>query len=676
MSKVATIDFELRSQSNVKVVGSWKYSIDPTTSPICLAYAFDDDPVQLWTPALGDPEDLFDHIKAGGMVEAFNAGFERNIWSNIMVPRFGWVPIPFESWRCSSAMSAAFALPHSLGEAGKAIGAPIKKDPEGHSTMLRVSRPRKPSKHNPDVWNFKRKDLVETYEYCKTDVEAERSLGRVVPALSPFELEVWRLDQRINERGIYIDRESIELILERVEELERESLLRFAEITDGLVETPGQVVKIKEFAHLKGVFIPDTQKETILEWFEKDLVEDRDVAELLRLRLFFGKAAVKKYQTMINNLDPRDNRIRDTLIYHGAHTGRWTGRRVQTQNLFRSETKDDALIEYSFEVIRRRDWSTLSLIYGNEMSAFASLTRSVFIATPGFELFVADYSSVETCFLFWLTDDLEPLAEIKAGRDIYRVQAAQVFGIDYDEVNENQRQFGKKLILGLGYGMGDDTFLDECIDAGINLDPEFIRWSHLKYREIHSAVVQFWKHVERTFKQTLEDGQSRELKRLVFSRRGRRMRITLPSGRRLNYHETKIRLTKKRFKIKEKIYNEDTEQVETVVVGEEWREVEQIEHSGVDTKTGKWIRQTTYGAKLVENIVQGGCRDLMSYAMPLIWSEGYRILWTSHDEVISEREIGKGNLDRYCDIMSQIPKWAEGCPIRSDGYTARRYKKG
>ena len=46
-------DIETRSTVSLKKVGAHKYAADATTEVLCVAYAVDDQPVQLWLP--GDP---------------------------------------------------------------------------------------------------------------------------------------------------------------------------------------------------------------------------------------------------------------------------------------------------------------------------------------------------------------------------------------------------------------------------------------------------------------------------------------------------------------------------------------------------------------------------------------------------------------------------------------------
>ncbi len=686
MSKVATIDFELRSRLNVKDVGSARYASDPTTSVVCLCYEIDGGPVKLWVPDCfdDDPEDLLDHIRGGGIVEAHNVGFERSVWSEQMVKRYGFPEVPFENWDCTSARSSAVGLPPKLETLGNVLDLNKKKNMDGHSKMLSVARPKLPRKNDPRyfdvdpseiVWNTKPEDLSVVYSYCKDDVRSERELSRVVPPLSEFERRVWLLDQKANDRGITIDRKAVDIILEKINEMEEENLPRFGEITDGEVTKPGQFAKIKQWINDQGVPIPNTQAETVESFLAKPDLPD-DVRELLELRVMFGGAAVKKYKKMVASMGD-DNRVRDTLVYCGAQrTGRWSGRRVQPQNLFRSHTSGDSLIRASFDALYAKRWDVLEIIYGDLMSAFASLTRSVLIPSPGFDMFVADFSSVETCFLFWIADDVDAVNDILAGRDVYKTMASTVFGKRYEDVDKSERQFGKKLILGLGYGMGPDTFIENCIAEGTDLDPEFIRNAVRLYREIHKPVVVLWRKLDRAFKKCLSTGQSVSVAdgRLTLRSEGDKITLELPSGRRLYYWGARLVPRKKKFRKTKKVRDEKTGKLRTVADGFETKIVEVVKVKGVGP-AGNFIWKETYGSKIVENLVQAGCRDLMSFSMLNVDAEGYSLLWTSHDEIISERPKGEGSLSSYCDIMSTPPKWYNG-PINADGFRGDRYKKG
>lgn len=98
---------------------------------------------------------------------------------------------------------------------------------------------------------------------------------------------------------------------------------------------------------------------------------------------------------------------------------------------------------------------------------------------------------------------------------------------------------------------------------------------------------------------------------------------------------------------------------------------DRIFYAGVDSNK-KWAVMDTYGAKLVENIVQGIARVILLYAMQNL--SDYRIVAHVHDEIIIEAEKNV-SVESICKIMSQTPEWAEGLLLHADGYECDFYMK-
>lgn len=137
------IDYETKAYLNLKKVGVYKYTKHPLTDILCMGFAFDDKPVDIWTPEFPWPEEINEHIKSGFPIYAHNAQFERLVTQNIAVPRYGCHPVKLEQWYCTAAMAAAMALPRSLEGLGEALELPIQKDMAGSRHMLRMTKPRK-----------------------------------------------------------------------------------------------------------------------------------------------------------------------------------------------------------------------------------------------------------------------------------------------------------------------------------------------------------------------------------------------------------------------------------------------------------------------------------------------------------------------------------------------------
>ena len=357
----ATVDFETRSACSLKTAGSWRYSLDPSTEVLCLAFHlpnWPDDRVELWHPsfpALGIAEagdeslyvDLFMHVLGGGLVEAHNAWFERGIWTNICLD-LGWPVIKSHQWRCSAAKAAAHSLPRSLDDAAAALGLSIRKDAAGSKVMMKMNKPRKPRKKEREagvqglLW-WETPDLFATlWEYCKQDVRAEVALSAALPNLSTSEQELYELDQTINERGFALDRPAIGQALILIEVETTRLNLELASLTQGQVTKATQRAKLTSWLKGEGVFLPDTTAETVEAYLSPESREPivgpaRRALEILQS---LGKASTAKYQAMQNWICP-DNRVHGGLLFHGASTGRWTGAGVQPHNFPKGIWKDE-----------------------------------------------------------------------------------------------------------------------------------------------------------------------------------------------------------------------------------------------------------------------------------------------------------------------------------------------
>ena len=165
------------------------------------------------------------------------------------------------------------------------------------------------------------------------------------------------------------------------------------------------------------------------------------------------------------------------------------------------------------------------------------------------------------------------------------------------------------------------------------------------WRKANSKIVKLWYDVEQAAKDAIRDGTISKSHDLKFECRGGMMYITLPSGRRLSY--VRPRIGQNRFG------------------------GESIEYMGMDI-TRHWGIVETFGGKMVENCVQAISRDILCHAMSQLRS--YRICAHIHDEVVIECPMDT-NADEICKLMATVPAWAEGLPLRADGYECEFYRK-
>ena len=643
------IDFETYSEADLKKVGAFKYAEHASTEILCLAYNFHEDLTKtyLWTPECGElPEDLFRAIEQGEKIEAHNAPFEWAIW-NIVGLKYGFPVLPLKQLYCSAAKGAAHAMPRALGALAEALCVPVQKNKEGHRIMLQLSKPRKPSKNDPSTRHndFEKYELL--YEYCETDVMAEKACSHVVPELSPMERNVWVLDQIINQRGIYCDVELCKVAIDFAGTFQTKLLKELEELTNGEVKTARQIAKFGAWLNEHGVNLPNLQAATV-----EAALEDKTITGKgrrgLEIRKHLSKSSISKFEAMVR-MAGNDDRIRGTMLYHGASTGRFSGRGIQPQNFIRGTVAD---LETLFNVIEERDLELFEMLYENPMDALASATRGMLRAAPGHDLIAGDYSAIEARALFWLAGCPQGLEVFERGEDIYKDMAGSIHKIKIEPVTKAQRQLGKQAILGLGYGMGKPKFIETCHNYKIDVHKDLASAAVDAYRSRYYQVPDYWKGVEAAALKAVRTRGVVKYKTIKWGVKGRWLYCQLPSTRKLAFYDPKIR------------------QVAT-----EWGGKPTLTFMGVNSVTQKWERQKTYGGKLVENITQAVARDLMVNSMFEVEKENYKIVLTVHDEIVSEVPKDFGSIEEFEKIMERLPVWAKGFPMKAEAWQAERFRK-
>lgn len=713
---IVTMDFETRSACDLKKTGPWVYAQHPTTQIMCLAYRINKEKPRLWHmahPKLGiaeslPPKKLFAAIKTGALVECHNAFFERSIWVNICVKKMGWPKIDHDQWRCTAALAASRSLPRALEKAVKVMHLPIEKDMEGNRLMMKMSKPRKrTAKEIKQLkalgmdweslsWHENVKDCRRLWNYCVKDVLAECALSDRLGHLNKRELKIWKLDQAINERGIYCDREMAKSALVLAGKTAALLNKELEEITD--IPKASRRAQIKQWLSEKeGIDLPDTKGET-LDLYLKDPEISKTISKrakrVIKIVRSVNRTSTAKYQAMILRMS-NDNRIRDTVMYFGAHSGRWSGKGVQPHNFPRGNIKN---MEEACALILEEEPNSayIQCIYGDVMEHLSFSLRGALTAAPGYELYTADFAAIEARVVFWLARAHSALRIFERGDDIYCDFAKTIYRRTIDkEKDPNERQMGKQSILGLGFGMGFCKFLitlrkynisftraevekivpdyhkikawvlkegkaqvSKAKDLNLTSDlPELVLCKYVVdvYRKTYVEIPSLWKAQESAaIAAVLSPGRRVSCGLVSWWVEDDFLICKLPSGRYLYYRQPRVSIQKNQW----------------------GGEKQTLSYMGVDSDTKKWGRVFTYGGKLVENIVQGIARDLMAWAMLRIDRTGvYKLVLTVHDELIAEAKKGLGNIAEYARIIKKVPKWAKGCPIDCDAKVMHRYKK-
>lgn len=720
-SKRVTLDFETRSSANLKKVGAYKYSLDLSTMPTCLAvklrgkrpYLLEFQDINRPWQKLPKPfrkkwEKL---IEQGYLFVAHNAFFERCIYENIMVKQYGWPQIPVRSWRCTAAKAAACALPRSLEGAGIALDLRVQKDRRGYAAMMATCKPTKswnawrtandkvqsgvritaatrkkalkaePPKfleyeHGPQIWET-------LYQYCRIDVEAEEALDDALPDLIPEEQEIWHLNQRLNWRGLRIDIPTVEKIVGIMDAESKLKLKELDTLTMGLVTKPGARQSILDFLALEDIVLPDIKAKTIEDFLASDRVTG-DMRRLLEIRKALSKASTKKYQGMLDRAWI-DDRIRDILLFHGASTGRDTGTGVQPHNFPRGAIYVDKNRPYAaVENVAECDVELLKILYGDSLSiVFSSILRNMIIPSDGFELFVADFSKIEVAVLWWTARNWAGLEILKAGRDPYIYQAAVNLEKTYEEVERavnaeekwalDARQLGKAQIVGCGFGMAWKKFKTAAHEMyRLDLTSKQSVVAVKNYRTQNEAVPVLWRAYEDAAIEAVETKRNVKAGRCEFECFKGFLWIKLPSGRRLAYRKPRIVWTTLQYDVlvvDEKTGKETIEQ-------RTGKPRKTIEFWGLAPNKKDLRLERTWGGTLTENIIQAIARDLMMPGMLRLEAIGYVPLFMAHDEGICEKKKNTGNLEVFTKELCRRPLWAdENLPLDAKGWVGPRYRK-
>jgi DNA polymerase len=344
---ITHIDFETRGIVELKKTGVHVYADHPDTDAWCMAYAIDDGPVKLWKMWEPFPAD----IDMNTTFMAHNAVFELAIWNRIMVPRYGWPQLKASQCLCTMAMAYAMALPGSLENAAAALGLEIRKDMEGRNLMMRMAKPRRVEKDGTLIWWDDESRMQRLYEYCIQDVEVERELEKRLLQLTPEEQQLWLLDYEINERGIAVDVPTIDRALQIVDVLKEWADEEIYRLTRGTVKSCSQVAVLTAWIESQGVMVDGLAKADVTELLSRDDLP-ADVRRALELRRDASKSSTAKLKAMRESASA-DGRVRGTMQYHAASTGRWGGRRMQPHNMPRP-VLDQPIIEQAIETIGGR----------------------------------------------------------------------------------------------------------------------------------------------------------------------------------------------------------------------------------------------------------------------------------------------------------------------------------
>jgi DNA polymerase len=649
-----SLDFETACVLSLDDCGSAAYARHSSFTVTTMAWAFNDGPVSSQELPSALPAEVAAHIASGGIVRAWNLAFESDVLKNF----FG-VELDESQIDDTQARAMYYGLPASLGDAGDALSLEILKDKRARQLMLQMARPRVDKNGVTRWWHDEDKEKLKALTaYCVADVSAERAIAKALPELPEAEKEIYRLTHRINNRGIKFEMPLVALMRDVAGDALKEINDRACVISDGFITSPGtQHLRMPKFFNGHGIKSFDKKALPIL--LERD---DFTLAqkEMLELRSLAAKSSTAKLETIDAYADA-EGLVRGTLKYYGAHSGRYSSKGPQIQNLPRGSLKSptDAIND----ILSGMDAHGLSLFYGAPMEVLSSCIRGTIIPRPGNVLIGFDFAQIEARITAYAAGQNDLVEVFKRNEDIY-VYTANSVGLP-------DRQSGKALALGLGFGLGHKKFVDFAKTYGVELTIERSQELVRAWRTKNNRIVSTWYALDDAARNAVQIAASSGTQSstvrvndfLTFAVRPAKnngapvLMLRLPGGRVLFYRDIG-------FERKEKFG--------------EMRDV--LVCSGVDQQTKKYKLRGVelYGGKFFENAVQGWAAQLMINAMIEIENRKLGAITMSiHDEIVCEvqEDLARQRFEEIGSLMRVTPDWCEGLPLEAEGDIMRRFKK-
>ena len=645
MDKQLAIDIETYSDVDLINCGVYKYTDSDNFEILLFAYSVDDEETKIVDFASGEklPEEIMEMLLDDSVIKtAFNANFERTCLS-----RHLGVKLKPEAWRCTAVQAAMLALPLSLEGVGVVLGLDKQKMSEGKELIRYFCSPCKPTKSNGGRTRNLPEDAPEKWElfktYCIRDVDVEKQIRKKLwkYPIPEKEQQLYCLDQRINDRGIMVDRNLVNHAI-ACDLLYKETATKRAyELSE--LENPNSVSQLKGWLTEKGIEVDSLAKATVEELVDKT---EGDVQEMLKLRLAMSKTSVKKYEAIDRSVC-RESRVHGLLQFFGANrTGRWAGRLVQIHNLPQNHITD---LELARGLVSDGRYDDVEMLYESTPNVLSELIRTAFVAKPGCRFIISDFSAIEARVLAWLAGERWRFEVFQTHGKIYEASASAMFHVPIEEITKTSplRQKGKISELALGYG-GSVGAMTAMGALKMGLSEEELPSLVTTWRNANPHITQFWWAVDEAAVKAVRDKKPSRVGRVAFEYTSGILFVTLPSGRKLSYVKPKMGVNK---------------------FGREG-----ITYEGIG-ESKKWMRLETYGPKLVENIVQATSRDILAEAMLRLEKAGFDIVCHVHDEVVLEVPNGISSVEEINEIMAVNPEWTDGLPLSAAGFESPFYKK-
>jgi DNA polymerase bacteriophage-type len=653
------LDYETYSPLDLTEVGVFRYAEDPEAEILMCAVASETEgPFLLVNPKwesvrASDPEArrilefaIPTEPVAGEEIWAHNAQFEFAISNALLEKQLDvWAP-QIEQWRCTALLCRRAGFPAKLE---KACELPQQKDARGKALIRKFSMP-DPKTGKRTLPTDDPEGFREFGEYCLQDVRAEMALHKALKAFAPTGdlLRAFTWDLKVNARGFKVDVPALRNAQEIIESIEAESGAEFLKMT-GVAHTQREKARQWFIAH--GLDLPDMQAATLgAVDLGKAPVEAGNALSLYSTMQF---AAVKKVKTMLNCVCA-DGRVRGGLQFHGASTGRWSGRLVQPQNFAKPKKHHRKYTEGFFASLQMGfDRTALETLYGDCYGLISSSIRH-FVAGP---LFDADYSAIEARIWAWLSGQENLLEEFRGEGKFYEWIASMMFGVPKDSIGEEsyERQGGKVGGLGCGYQMGAKSLKTFAATIGVELTEEQSVDIVKRFRKVCDKLVILWDQIDYAIRNAIANpgNEYRAGKHLSYRVKTvggiPYLLCRLPSGRNLAYPYPKMEPNP-------------------------YRKGELSPSFFGNIKGEAWGRVFMFPGLALENADQGIAFDLMAFGGMNAEAAGYPVTNLVHDQALADRVPGL-SIEGFSEALTILPDWAKGLPLTAKGKITPYYTK-
>jgi DNA polymerase len=651
MSKL-WVDFETRSRCDLRSRGVYNYAQDASTDVLCMSYAFNDEDVRTWLPGEPFPQAVRDHK---GLVYAHNAAFERLIFWYVLQ-----VDFKLEQFYCTAAQARANCAPGSLEDVGRFAGATMKKDHRGGQLIRALSIPQSDGTFREDAAL-----MQEMVDYCEQDVRAMRAIAQAQRPLSADELADYHTNERINDRGVLLDRPLAQAAVRYAETELTEIQNIVAEVTQGEIKSV-RSPKMKDWVLARvgpqAVAVATVMKDGVEKLsIDKNvranllvLAEENpdevpaEVAEVIQCADDLWASSVAKFQRAAALADEEDFRVRGAFVFAGGSaTGRASSFGLQVHNFPRKCAADPALVRQA--MVRGHQ---IVPEYGRRVTdVLKGMLRPALMADKGKRLIVADWAAIEARVTPWASNSIfgaNKLDIFAKGEDVYKHNAMATFHVGYDEVDKDQRQIGKVQELACGFAGGVGAFASMGRIYGLLMSESDAKRMVDAWRRANKWAVPYWSGLEETYMRAMRNkGREFTIGRVTYLFDGLHLWYALPSGRVLCYPFARF-----------------DEEGNLTYAKASWK-------PAADAK--EWPRARLWRGLACENITQAVANDLLRYALRQLDDVVLHI----HDEIVLEvpEDDAEAAAERLVQIMCEPPPWASGLPLNAEVAIMERYGK-